>query len=57
MPSLSGRSVFAEQTFNTVVRRRRICAVPQGRDLGVFLQVMLRYAGWAGIDGLDEVPR
>jgi TRAP-type C4-dicarboxylate transport system permease small subunit len=23
----------------------------------VFLQVMLRYAGWAGIDGLDEVPR
>ncbi|MGQ0577662.1 MAG: TRAP transporter small permease, partial [Betaproteobacteria bacterium] len=23
----------------------------------VFLQVVLRYAGWAGIDGLDEVPR
>ena len=23
----------------------------------VFLQVMLRYIGWAGIDGLDEVPR
>lgn len=23
----------------------------------VFLQVLLRYAGWAGIDGLDEVPR
>ena len=23
----------------------------------VFLQVMLRYAGWAGIDGLDELPR
>jgi len=23
----------------------------------VFLQVVLRYLGWAGIDGLDEVPR
>ena len=23
----------------------------------VFLQVVLRYIGWAGIDGLDEVPR
>jgi TRAP-type transport system small permease protein len=23
----------------------------------VFLQVMLRYLGWTGIDGLDEVPR
>ena len=23
----------------------------------VFLQVMMRYIGWAGIDGLDEVPR
>ncbi len=23
----------------------------------VFLQVVLRYAGWAAIDGLDEVPR
>jgi len=23
----------------------------------VFLQVMLRYIGWAGVDGLDEVPR
>ena len=23
----------------------------------VFLQVMLRYIGWAGFDGLDEVPR
>ena len=23
----------------------------------VFLQVVLRYVGWAGIDGLDEVPR
>jgi len=23
----------------------------------VFLQVMLRYIGWTGIDGLDEVPR
>jgi|SRR5688572_12722490 TRAP-type C4-dicarboxylate transport system permease small subunit len=23
----------------------------------VFLQVLLRYLGWAGVDGLDEVPR
>ena len=23
----------------------------------VFLQVVLRYLGWAGVDGLDEVPR
>ena len=23
----------------------------------VFLQVILRYVGWAGIDGLDEMPR
>ena len=23
----------------------------------VFLQVVLRYLGWAGIDGLDELPR
>jgi TRAP-type C4-dicarboxylate transport system permease small subunit len=23
----------------------------------VFVQVVLRYIGWAGIDGLDEVPR
>ena len=28
-----------------------------GLTAAVFLQVVLRYLGWAGFEGLDEVPR